>query len=600
MSRPALSHRAPRFLLLPCLLPLLACGGLSDGEAPPAADALVLDINGPRAVDHVRGESLLITVQTTGVTPERVELTRDGKRLAVLPPPFQYTWDVSFEPEGAYKLKARAEWRGRTYESPTHPVVVDRTPPTVVETQPQGNNVRWAETGVASVTFSEPMLSASVRSDQLSVTHAASSATLSEDGKTLSISYNSTREEPLTAILETSGLMDLAGNPLSAPSTQDQGLLRWSWQVPTYWESNPNTSESVSDGVALALGADGEPVVAYTAADLGAPSLPGEHLYVKRWTPTGWALQGSPLVAGEAVAETTVRHPRMVMGPGGRPVVAFLQGTGLEPGRALHVFQWEAGTWRPLGTQLNDAGGGRVHGAALAVDGEGRPVAAWSAEGGVHVVRWETDHWVALGTPRRASAADVGVISAQAPALAADAKGGVVVAWAESSSASAPADLHVHRWAGAGWTALGSGFQALNRSGLGVRAPALVIQQGQHPRVVWSEQSAPDITWQTTVFTATWSGMDWERLPVENSDSMEMDRGPVAVLDALGRPVYAWNGGAFGAHVHLATYPFGVQSVEQVGSSSGTGRLSMVMGAGNRPVVAWDGGASVHVAWYNQ
>ena len=596
MSRPRISHRAPRFLL-PCLLPLLACGGLSDGEAPPAADALVLDINGPRAADHVRGGPLLITVHTSGVTPERVELTRDGKSFAVLLPPFQYTWDLSYEPEGAYKLKARAEWRGRTYESPTHPVVVDRTPPTIVETQPQGINVRWMETGVASVTFSEPMLPAS---SQLSVTRAASPATLSEDGKTLSISYHSTRDESLTAVLETSGLMDLAGNPLFVPSPGEQGLLRWSWRVPVYWESNPVTNESVAEGVALAIGADGEPVVAYTAADRGTPPLPGEYLYVKRWTAAGWVLQGGPLVAGSAVAETTVRSPRMVMGPGARPTVAFLQGTASEPGRALHVFQWEAGTWRPLGTQLNDAGGGPVHGVALAVDGEGRPVAAWSSSGGVHVARWETDHWVALGAPRRSGAADAGIISAQAPALAMGAKGGVIVAWAESSNANAPADLHVQRWDGTGWTALGSGFLALNRSGMGVRAPALVIEQNQQPRVVWSEQSAPDISWQTTVFTATWSGADWERSPVEDSDSMEMDRGPVAMLDALGRPVYAWNGGAFGDHVHLATYPFGVQSVEPVGSSGGTGRLSMVMGADGRPVVAWGGSTGVHVAWYNQ
>ncbi|ATB50766.1 hypothetical protein MYMAC_006422 [Corallococcus macrosporus DSM 14697] len=91
-----------RSALLFATLPLLGCGELSDGtpRTPPPVDPLHLEINNSRGMEYVNG-SLLVTVQTQGGTPDKIELLRSGEPLATLLPPFQFTWDTTVFREGA-------------------------------------------------------------------------------------------------------------------------------------------------------------------------------------------------------------------------------------------------------------------------------------------------------------------------------------------------------------------------------------------------------------------------------------------------------------------------------------------------------------------
>jgi hypothetical protein len=608
MSRPLPLFRRPALHLVPLsLLSLLGCGGLSDGDVPPA-DALLLDINGERGMDHVR-ESLLITVQTTGATPDKVELLNEGTPFATLLPPFQYTFDAMSRKEGSYRLTARAEWRGRTFQSPAHTVVVDRTPPKVERTWPVGNNVSVKAGRELQVTFTEPMLASSFRADQVKHSSLYFGGTLSEDGRVLTVANGSTLIGEQEATLNLEGPTDLAGNALFQQGGEK--TLRWTWSLPKFWEDSasrvPKGEHIVIDGVALALGADGSPLVAYSAV-VPSPSDDvrggwGESFVVMRWSPSGWSMVGAPQLAPTATPAAKVRHPLLVMGRDGHPVAAFIQGFKDKAQDSLHVTRWDGSAWKPLGQQVMAPEGTKVHGAALAVDREDRPVVAWSGVDGIHVARWELDRWVTVGDVQRATLVGEGSLATDAPALAVDADNRFVVAWAESEPSDG-ADLYVRRWNGTAWEPLGARIEGHTLANMGVRFPSLLIRPDNQPTVSWSVQCQTCSSRSAPVYTATWSGTAWGKSPLSSSESSAVSRGTAVALDSRGRTLHAWTGGSqdsFGTSLYASWYPYSdYPSVERLLPYGSPGRLSMVVDARDQPVLAWQSGSTASVLRKNE
>ncbi|MCP3137463.1 Ig-like domain-containing protein [Pyxidicoccus xibeiensis] len=580
------------------VLMLLGCGSLADGSAPSPSDEIKLDINGPRETDHVRGP-LLVTVKVTGAaTPDKVQLFRGNALLATLIPPFQYTWDTADEKEGVYPLKARAEWNGWTFESPLHTVVVDRTPPVVKAVWPVGHNVHVTESVAIRVTFSEPMLPSSVRMDQLMNRSYPVSAKLSEDGMSLGVPQSrSSAPNQDDASLNLEGLTDLAGNPLLEPGGPK--THSWTWKLPLFWTSAASGSEAVTDGVALALEANGNPVVAYSAKGYAeSPPLPGEHLFVKRWTSEGWTRVGGLLSVGPVQASTKLRNPLLVLGSDGNPVVAFLQGREGEPGRMLQVFRWDSATWQPLGSTLNGAQQREVHGAALVMDSEGRPIVAWSDVEGLHVARWEVNQWVALGGLQRGTPG-AGVVSAQPPSLAVDGAGRVVLSWAEAGSAEGAPELYLRRWTGTLWEPLGKTLKG--DTGRGIREHALLLLPNGGPMVAWSEGPEPFGSWESSVYEGSLSETGWTMAAVWRSAARAEARGPALALDAEGRALVAWNDGGEGSGIYLNWFPSGSSSWSDLAViGSGSARLSMAVSPLMGPLIAWTDGAGARVAWLNK
>ncbi|MFP2909676.1 Ig-like domain-containing protein [Pyxidicoccus sp. 3LFB2] len=609
MSRLSLFRRRPFRHLVPwSLLSLLGCGGLSNGDLPPS-DALVLDINGERSVDHVR-DSLLVTVQATGASPDKVELIHEGQVLATLIPPFQYTWVTVDKKEGRYQLSARTEWKGATFSSKPHTVFVDRTPPRVEQMLPVGDNVSVKESRELRITFSEPMLESSLRDDQVKIgEYAYTKGTLSEDGRVLVVPNNYSGLGKDEATLNLEGPTDLAGNALFQAGGQT--TLSWSWSRPKFWvdsaSEDPNVSYTVTDGVSLALGADGNPLVAYSARRTvyDGPLIEGERLMVKRWSGSGWTLVGTTVPAVPPAPTLTVRNPRMVLGTDSNPVVAFIQGGEGDAQDSLQVVRWDGADWKPLGARVTAPEVTKVHGAALAMDRDGRPVVAWSAADGIHVARWEADRWADVGGLQRATLVGEGSLAAEAPALAVDADNHLVVAWTESERTAA-ADLYVRRWNGTTWESLGGKVEPAHTQDLTARFPTLLITNNQ-PSVVWSMRHPSYSSEKTPVFGATWSGTSWGIGVVPSSMALKEDRGTAVALDDKGRVLYAWNGSyewtgtgfQGGIRVSWHESEHGAYS-DALGFRGSDGPLSLVVDARNQPMMAWRESGIAYVSWKNE
>jgi hypothetical protein len=148
------------------------------------------------------------------------------------------------------------------------------------------------------------------------------------------------------------------------------------WLSPTGWTS-PYGTASVSTGLggtferpAIAVGASGDPVVAFSAAN------PGEspNTYVKRWSP---GLGAWTLLANGSNTDPTkqVNGPALRADKEGRLVRAeYLAGS------VVAKLWEEASGWVQVGGPLNKLRASR--GIALAIASDGMPVVAWSEDNG--------------------------------------------------------------------------------------------------------------------------------------------------------------------------------------------------------------------------
>src|SRR5262245_58500120 len=115
-------------VLIVCSLTTFGCGDDSAGTQGP----LEVTISSPTETVYTRG-AVTVQVVVLGGEADRVELLRDDDVLVTLSMPYQYTWDTTGEDEGAHALVARAHRETEAYDSGARTVVVDRTPPTLVD-----------------------------------------------------------------------------------------------------------------------------------------------------------------------------------------------------------------------------------------------------------------------------------------------------------------------------------------------------------------------------------------------------------------------------------------------------------------------------------
>jgi hypothetical protein len=138
----------------------------------------------------------------------------------------------------------------------------------------------------------------------------------------------------------------------------------------------------------LELGADGAPLVAYSAHASRAPVL-------ERWGGASWTALGDPAdvwPSGDVAAARTAD---------GEPVLAWVEWDGAYSYRGeLRAYRWSGGAWLPMGGSISGTppyGVGAVRGAS----GPAGPVLAWregteTATDWLHVVRWDGSAWVEL------------------------------------------------------------------------------------------------------------------------------------------------------------------------------------------------------------
>lgn len=168
-------------------------------------------------------------------------------------------------------------------------------------------------------------------------------------------------------------------------------LARWNGEDWTGWGPSmtgdgveifvPTKSTDTMSGPALALDAEGRPVVAFSSTVSGRSQV-----YVRRWDGEAWA-----------------------------PMMQF---------QSAEATQAEWGAWRP----------------SLVLDGGGAPVIAWEEEkkslGGARTVgheiflrRWNGDEWEALGNSAYGGGISEREVHSLAPCLASNRRGDLGVAW---------------------------------------------------------------------------------------------------------------------------------------------------------------------------
>ncbi len=179
----------------------------------------------------------------------------------------------------------------------------------------------------------------------------------------------------------------------------------------------------------------------------------------------------------------------------------------------------------------------------VTVDSEGRPVVAYVrvdaslVRNHLFVRRLENGHWNQLGCELTAGSPH-GVMAVR---LAADAEGGLAVAWVPTpggSSTNAPMEAAV--WDGSGWRALGPLQLAF-----GEYAPSRVgvVLAGGQPIVGWDESvTRPDDPFSGRVFVSRYDGSQWHQLgPALAGPMGEEVTFAALALGADGQPLVAFD-----------------------------------------------------------
>ncbi|MCY0999099.1 Ig-like domain-containing protein [Myxococcus sp. MISCRS1] len=537
----------------------------TDGGAPTSLGVRVLS---PERLSYTRGV-VQVALEVQG-EPNSVELLVDQATYATLQAPYLLDWDTTLSPEGPHTLQVRVTRGTEVMESEVHTVVVDRTPPTVVARTPSPGAENVAVAQAISVTFSEPILEATLLAEHVRFLvneqpHEASRQ-LSVDGLTLTLTPVERVPVPSTVTTElTEGITDYAGNALVVPSEA------WSWTAPalllesTFTLSTGNPTPLVN----MTLDASGHPILSHTS---------NFQLFVHQWTGADWVpLSKAPVITGNfGFGHPLIQHRdgttfmgvstpnnqrfdiyRKVedqwVGLGAplsvnqSPAPASLHlGPAMQLGVAVSTFDptrlevhlQNNTEWELVGAPIQPSSGSFTPvGPSLQLEINGRHVVAWVEAGNgdfgdVYVNRWNGTTWAVLG-------GKLNVLShptnqGRNPSLQLGAEGLPWVAWSGAGPQNTQ-HIYVHRWNGFTWTQLGIPFRfkiPTNSAGDTLR-PILRLDPSGNAFIAWAEEH----NGRTSVHLTRWNGQSWELIGSRMEASQARWTNSSMELDPAGRPV---------------------------------------------------------------
>lgn len=571
---------------------------------PPTPSISVSFLEPSAATVYTTNGSVLFRAQVSGGAARDVELLQGTEVLATLTPPYEYTWNTASLAEGSYALtvRATAEDGSGTAVSPARTVVVDRTPAAVLSQTPTAGESNVYIEDPVTLTFSEPLLASTLNTNSVKLSDGSFSGygltlSLSADGKTLTVLPRTVFSAPeqFTVILRPE-VTDLAGNPID-----DLFYASEPWNFPV-WHAPPalshGTSSSSGRNHALAAPRRGPPTMTWTQEG---------RLCAARWDGRAWQALG-PTTSSPCgtVAEDYGTAPSIALDSAERPVISW-RGSG-----EVAVARWDGSAWRRVGSN----GGLRVNALgtaarpAMALDAAGNPVVAWDDSNtstiDMYVARWDGSAWQPLGAALSATAGQFTWTSE--PSLAVDGQGRPVLAWQELGSSTGQR-IHVRRWSGTAWEALGGPLSVAGGS-VDARTPSLKVDSQNRPVVAWSESLSGG---GTTVHVRRWQGSSWVAvggtLNAAATGATPSATRPSLALDGKDAPVVAWEEADSSGvrHVHVrrwddvnTTWKGVGDPVGAVSSSSDALFPSLVADEVGRPSVAFSEGASVLVRRSNQ
>jgi hypothetical protein len=493
-------------------------------------------LTSPSATVHTNSR-VTVEVAVSGGQAEKVELMVGEQVLASSSTaPYTFTWDTVSSAEGAYVLWARATASEETFHSTPRLAVVDRTPPVLLSQVPAAGELVDESQPTLTLTFSEPLLPSSVQASRIDVgdVRPAVSARLSADGRTLTLQGAADLPRPgrLYAFADSSGLTDLAGNPVGTLRAVDARLVpRWKDQAPVL---NVVGGQLQSNGPVLALDASSTAYVSW--AEKVSPLSSSRGAYVARLGATSWQQLGGRIGKNGLAMQSA---PSLVIDSTGAPLVAFAEWNDAGDDTKSWVYRWNGTSWVNLGGPLDVYPGGLKYTAnvALAMLGTA-PVLAWVESNGdrheLFVRRWDGATWQALGGALTTGSESVMAgYHAHDLSLIPDARGGLLLAWAMGDESSSESAIHVARYSQGSWERL---WPALNaRPGSHVESPALAVDAQGSPCVVWLE-SGDDVR------AARWRpGMGWEPLGDQVNEGAAYGVSTPTLVVRNGVPIVAWS-----------------------------------------------------------
>lgn len=196
----------------------------------------------------------------------------------------------------------------------------------------------------------------------------------------------------------------------------------------------------------IAIGQDGKAVVAWSEQAVDIFNRPVTRVYVKKWNGSGWSSIG-----GALGLNSIVKDPNVAIDPtDGNPVIAYSKGdlvggSGTYAGSVI-VAKWNGSTWSGLGPEMNDFF--TAEHPRLAIGPDGKPIVVWqqilSYSNTVSVRKWDGSVWTALPTLYPFG-------DHYNPSVAVSSAGNPVVAYRDVSHT-----VYVKEWAGTSWNQIGS------------------------------------------------------------------------------------------------------------------------------------------------
>lgn len=505
---------------------------------PPSKD-LTVHITSPAQTAY-SNSSVPITIEVREGKADLVQVLKNGQILSILrTPPYQYTWDTTKEAEGSYKLTARAFLEGTGFTSAPVTVVVDRTNLQVASRTPADGSRNVDYQAPVQVVFTKPVKPETLNDTTVSVKVAGNpvekTLSLSSDGKTLTITPKEKPVFPATFSFGLSrGITDIAGNALNVPISPT--TTPWNFEVPSWYSFGDRLEairgvETPMKDVAMVLDKDGNPIVAWTEETL----LKRYSIFVFRWDGKTFVHMGGPL---NGTATGSAFKTALALGDDGNPVVAWEESDGRNEN--IHVMRWRQNTWQVVGTGALSAENDPqtptpAHNPSLAVKDNDIYV-AWDEIDNTQVSNiqvWKSidgGPFFGLGNTRGRVNAVPGATNGLRPSLVLDSNGQAIVAFQERTLKTGnPFHAYVMRLNNNNWDYAVPPFQGDTPTGhiagglsVGTNSDpwlqdcSLGLTKSDQLYLAWSEESSPDNHSQIQIFESTGT-QSWKQLGKELS-----------------------------------------------------------------------------------
>ena len=547
--------------------------GGDGGDGPDGGQIVPLvQIASPASPAYTNGSiSIQVVFSPPSAAPAQVDLLDGSSKLVTISAPFTYVWNTALVAEGPHQITARAAFGAQTVTSAPVTIFVDRTRPQIRSQLPAPAATDVDLSNPIQIGFSEPLIPATVTgSVSLSAAGVAIPITtaLSADGKTVTISLSNRSAITLPAdvtVAVSATVSDLAGNQLGT-------VAPWLWHAPLWinygmllgqypslaldpsdaaivctaveqgaigsnefllqiarhgggqtWDTSfgspqgPQGTSFVPAGGSIAVGTDGQPIVAwpeFQGANTGNPTT----VHIAKWSGTVWDKKYGQVDALQEIG-SNARNPWLAIGASDQ---MFL--TWAETSQALVVSVYAA-RWAGTSWDLSYGGIGVIgaDGPVLHFDSGGQPVLGWRAGSDNGVSRWTGSGWMTTPTYTNSTTATLALDATDQP-----------IVTSISGQISDPYIHVLHLVAGA-WQelvpAIGAGSQPANAQ--------VLLDKGGHPVVAWADSDGS----ARNVRVARHTGTAWDlsygvlsAVAGANTDATN----PRILLDRFDTPVVAW------------------------------------------------------------